>query len=533
MEYSLPYNCSAIMRFILLILTLTIFQHLEIFGQDLCMTEPYFYDTEFFPRDPGLMDRSSSFHLYEDLVVYNEDSIYISSRQEKQIKNKLELLHEYGCLIDFDDFSDIASSEIISIKLEEKLNNQIDEFQFLTITDCGKVTYMIISSVGIYIFQNAEFRIGVTVPLLYNPDVFNEKVAVIDTSTTLNIISPLPVEIVTEEVLVKDEHIEYEITPTTFKEEIRVLYSEFSTCPEAIIDTVQANYFYKLPYDSLSKTQTEFRIVTEQVLLHDDVIGPSYYLRQPYEAYDLSNLTDKEILIDSISSDCSDSYFMNCIHFSEHLDSLAINNPIDHIYPPCADGYIPAGAYCYSLGPNSPAVYEERYYERLVEPAELITIRTEPDIRTHPVTELINRDDLDSTCIQVNRDTISVIVVDKPASAEAITIDAIYGTRQYNKLIGPELAEFTVDGTGEDEIVFLAYSEGVFINRTTTEDKLEYLHRCTRLTIIDKLVELGYLNDSNNVTTEEFYRAAICFQIDKDISIGIIGYSFLEKLGLR
>ena len=110
-----------------------------------------------------------------------------------------------------------------------------------------------------------------------------------------------------------------------------------------------------------------------------------------------------------MKDNCYNLNFIRCANLTEILDSTIAVSEIGLAYLPCPTEYKSAGEYCYNEEIEVPATYKQRDYLKLKTPATSNTIGIDAEFNSVQISKVINKEDLDDSCITVSLDSIAVI----------------------------------------------------------------------------------------------------------------------------
>ncbi len=517
------------------ILIISLFWFTNISAQEHCLSNPLHISTELFPNHFGELNAQDYLIIYSDSLEFDGLKYKIQDFTSSPFENKDDLLRIFACKYDFFNASENISGELIDYQIEENIPRIGHDFQFVQFNDCGQIEYYIYVDDGLYRFLNIPNFIEANVS---NLEISNEEEIMVeyahnpDTSAVVYFIEEPEFETVTEQVLVKEAYNVLEVLPNEHIEVLALFYNENSTCENAVFDTIYEQVLMREGGVSFEIVPAQFEVLSELVLAQNEYNGHGFYERPRQDSFVIS-LRSSYVELNGYNVDagCDKFDFFECINFDFQLIP-SMDSVVYDVFEKCADGFISAGKYCYSNSGVVPWIFEEREYERLAVPATAIQTAIPDEYKTIALIRIANKNELESDCIEIKYDSIPYHKILTPASITSTLIPAVYGTRQYKLyqnggVIGVESGEedtyFEVSTIHGGSVELKEFTSNIIFNDSA----------CNFDAIKLRLIEVGYLDESDFDNLQAVHLAALTFQIDNDLPLGVFNDVFMNILDVK
>ncbi len=483
-----------------------------------------------------LFDASSSLEYVDQTLYINQEVIAVDDVEETNFDSKAELEQILGCSFFVGkDFNSTINGHIVGFDLDTDTNgDNLHQLDYITFDDYGRdFKFVLVNKTFLFEFVNS-------VSFVWQPAMYYERsqenatdfeyVDISEIDGDFQITKEAIFETVTEQVLVSDAYSILTIVPSGFEVEYHTYYNETSTCADAIIEEVILDFVIKENHTALEVNDAEFDVVTELRLDVHAYSGPGFYKREVINLDTLKNVFIVQLEIESLKEDCYNLNFINCSNYIEIKDSIAETSDLGLGYEPCNAPFKSAGEYCYHEDVDVPATYKQRSYTKLIMPASTSSQNVNAEYTTLTVTRVVNKDELEESCIDVSYDSIAYEKLVNPATVEVQEVPAEYATVE-SKLI-KEYPEFVAVESDEEAIIVMT-EEVESITKIDNHLKLQTVDlTCIHDAIRSELIALAYANSDISILSKEYFQAIIDFQQDHDIPIGAIDENLLESLNI-
>jgi len=499
------------------------------------VSSAYHVKTEFFPTNSGDLNYQDYLIFYSDSIEFDGIKYKIKEYEVSPFESKDDLLRYFACHHDFPNSSENISGGFISYAMDEEIPRIGDDIQFIYFNDCGQVEHYVYVDDGLYRFFNNPIFTEENVVHLVLTEEEEEIVKFAhnaDTNALVYFVEEPEFEIITEQVLVKDTYTILEEKPNEYVQEFATIYSELSNCENAIFDTIYEQILVKEGGIRFDIFPAVLETVTEQSLVQNKYEGEGFYERIPQDSMVISQRSS-HIKMNGfdIAAGCSRFDFYGCVNFD--FETVPSKDTIVYsVFEKCADGFTSAGKYCYSNSGEVPWVFEYREYEKLVIPTTATQVELPNEYGTVASVRIVNKHELDSECIEVRYDSIPYQKLIMPATTIATTVPSEYGTRIFKNYENGGI--IAVEGGEEDTYFEIATLRGGSIElQESSGDVLTADGACNFEAIKQRLVEVGYLNENEFENLRAVHLAALNYQLDNDLPIGVFNEEFIELLEVK
>jgi hypothetical protein len=485
---------------------------------------------------PNIFNTNSTLEYVNEILMINKNEMIIDDLTEQDFTSRIELENLLGCSFSIGkDFYSSLSGNIKEFDLDAIANgNNIQKLDYISFNQYGRdFKFVLVNRAYLFEFVNAISNILKPATYYEENEILAESYEYVpqtEISGEFTLIKEAEYEIVTEQVLVSDAFTELTLVGAQFQNNYHYYYNETSNCPDAIIENVPVEFITKEESITYELIGPEMETVTELILDNHAYFGPAYYKREAINLDTLKQIYVKRLEIDSMKEGCYNLNFITCSNFSEIKDSTISVSEIGLAYLPCLENYKSAGEYCYNEEIEVPATYKSRQYLKLVAPAIANTIIIDAEYTTVLTSKVINKDEIDVSCIITNLDSIKYKKLVEPPIIETQEVLAEYGTISRPLLI--EYPEFDAEESNE-EIQTIMIDADQNIKLINNQLKLQSVDlTCMHETIKNRLIELSFANINDELFSKEYYQAIIEYQQEKSLPIGAIDENLLESLNI-
>ena len=504
-------------------------------AQEHCMSNPSFRQTELFPGPSCELVYSDYLIIYADSIEFEGVKYKIKESTSFPFENKDDLLRSFSCYYSFLSASENILGELIKYELDEFIPRIGESFQFIYFNDCGREEQYIYVEDGLYFLRNDPLLVENEVHILSKSDqeeeIF-EFVFDVDPNASVVYLEEPVFEYVTEQMLAKDGYTILEEVGVAYETNYHNIFNEYSSCPNAIIDTVYEQVLVKEGRKKFEITPAVLEVVTELVASQNEHIGESFYERIPQDSLTIP-LQSPFYTVENfnISMGCNEFDFFDCINFefvlNEGKDSVIYN-----VYEQCAPGFTSAGKYCYSNGGTVPAVYVKRDYEKLLADAFAVEKEVPAEYMTISLLRVTNKDELEESCIEVVHDSIGYQKLVGQASLSQTLIPTTYTTRVYKYFQQGGVIEVT-EGN-EEQLVQITTKKAETTGFVDSSSRIvQGVNPCYVSAVKKRLIEEGYLEVVDAEDINMFQLSVLTYQIDNDLPLGVIDAYFIDHLNVK
>lgn len=505
------------------------------YGQDHCVYRPYIVSSLLAPGESGELVVDDYLKIYTDSIEFDGLKYPIQDLEKSPFTSKDDLLRYFSCNYDFFN----ASENIYGTLNEYSFNVEIPRigstFQFIQFWDAMGSNEYIYTKDGLYRFGNIPLFIGSTVNRLVKSSIESEFLNYafsVDTSAVVYYVEEPEFELVTEQFLLKEASSSLEVIPAVYQDEYIEYYHEISNCAAAVYDTLYEQVLVKEGTYQFEIIPAVFETVTEYRAVQNEFEGHFFYERMMLDSISIPVEKETiEVAKVNINPGCSEFSFFDCAEIV--LDTIpGKDTTLYNVFEICEEGYQSAGKYCYHNTGTVPYKWELRSYEKLREPAHTKLYEIPNEYTTLSYTRIINKDDLDSNCVQTVVDSVLFQKLITPPTTNAIEIPAEYETLQYNYYQDGGVIE-VVEGEPDSSFEIEVNHGGVYHfiedeSVTLMEDKA-----CFKDAISSRLVAEGYLNEGEKDKLLAFQEAVIRYQIEHELPLGVIDGDFVNMLDVK
>jgi len=484
----------------------------------------------------NLFGASSTLEYIDQTLYINEEVVEIDQVEERPFASKRELEQILGCSFFVGkDFNSTINGRILAFDLDAEANgDNIFQLDHITFNDYGRdFKFLMINKTFLFEFVNSVSFI-LQPAIYYEPSQINatdfEYVDISEIDGDFQITKEAVYETVTEQVLVSDGYSILTEVPADFIVDYHSYYNETSTCTDAVIEEVALDFITKEFHNSIEISDAEFDIVTELGVDVHGYSGASYYKRELVNLDTLKNVFTTQLEIESLKEDCYNLNFIKCVNYIEIKDSITETSNIGLGYEPCPSPFKTAGEYCYHEDVDIPITYKQRSYTKMIKPASVSSQNVDAEYTTITVSRIINKEDLEESCIDISYDSIAYEKLNIPATVSSQEVPDEYATVE-SKLV-KEYPEF-VAVESHEEITSVMTEEVESIVKIDDHLELQTVDlTCIHDAIRSELVVLSYASNDVLVLSKEYYQAILNFQMDHDLPIGAIDEELLESLNI-
>lgn len=479
---------------------------------------------------------SSTLEYFNQVLIINGEELEVEELDDLFFENRAELDVILGCSFPLGkDFYESISGKIKAFDLDAVANdNGIQKLDYITFDQYGReFKFVMINRTYLYEFVNSVTHI--LQPAIYYEEgligaQLFEYIPPSELSGEFTLISEAIFETVTEQVLVSDAYSELTVVPAVFETAYHYYYSELSECSDAIIEMESTNFISQEEYFELEAVSAELATYTELKLDIQAYNGPSYFKREIINLDSLKQVYVKRLVIESMKEDCYNLNFIRCANYVELKDSTIAVSEVGNAYLPCPSVYKSAGEYCFNQELEVPATYKQRDYLKLVTPAITISTVIEAEFNTVEISTVINKEDLDESCITYSYDSIPYYKLVSPPTVMVTNVPATYGTVTYSLLYEHPVFE-AVESDEQVQTIMIDADENIIF----VEDHLNLQTvdlSCMHETIKSRMVELSLAAEADEIYSKEYYQAIIEYQQSQKIEIGAVDKTLLESLNI-
>ncbi len=461
-------------------------------------------------------------------IILQSDTFLIDFWIEERIDTRDELASHYACRFDFGAFPENIKSRIVHyyfLEDYEKIGKNLD---YLEIDDCGVIKKYAISNSWAYRLLSGQSEyIELSDYFSYSKELILSGQKMVDTIIEIPWESTLEYEMVSENVLLKEQYTSLMVEPAIFDTAYHYILQETSLCDSAIIDTVSIDIVVKESFAEITTQPSEFETVTEMVLLYPHHTEINIHPRKKVRIRDTVGyfFHDSLILDEVLQNECT-SNFLSGIQYHAIRDTFFLESN-DSIYLSCPTTMTQWGGYCIEKK-EVKAQYVTREYLKVKWPATYEATIYPALYTSYAATRITNKENIPESCIVTSYDTVAFQKLVTPASVSVIEHPATYGSRTYYRLISNPSINESNPPPDTNQVIKL-YNDILIFNHIP--ENLATLNICLKNAISDTLVIQDYLeSEDNNIL--EWYKGIIKYQKNNELKIGIIDRPFLEKLGI-
>ena len=471
--------------------------------------------------------------------IWIDDDVYnLVNQDQLLIEHKDKLVEHYLCAYTFPACSGLITADIRSFELspDNPLGNHVD---VISVFDQNKYKYFLHARgyfFGLVVCSNENRCFDAAIiPNIIDTFVNSVELNYLADSFTYY---PPTYERVTERILIKEASSRIEVHPAEFKAAYEnILISEVNICPApiALYDTIVEQILIKDAFTQIVAHPAEYETVTEIVLLKEaantyDTLSLDYSIAEKIIEICPPIRTWSKISIDTL---CSSDSLWPCVNYRwDHIvaKDTALEFPYFHVS--CPEGFNQLGHYCIRLRENS-AEYEERMYQRLVQPATTQTTNVPAEYKTIRRIGITNLADVPDSCILATYDSVTFQKLIQPVSTGVVEIPAEYGERIYEKLVSP--ASYPSHNSPPDPFL---YAKKEILLQSKFNPSFEYV--CDKILTSDiiekikaKLLNQGFdSGTSQDPLDHKFACAIIEYQQKNKLPIGRINFETLSHLNV-